>query len=205
MRPSLDATTFLSRLYLQKGIRGLFDGVGLHPYAADPRLMAADISAVRAVMRSHGEGHKGLYITEFGWGSQTRAAGGDKFERGPAVQAEYVRARLGNPARKPPPLEPEGRLLVHLAGHSGRQHPVRLLRFGGPARPRRQAEDGSPQFRPSSPSLGRGLELRRLDRGREAIETLAVERLFDDREELALLEADVVVKERPQLLHLLQR
>ena len=91
VRPSLDATTFLSRLYLQKGIRGLFDGVGLHPYAADPRLMAADISAVRAVMRSHGEGHKGLYITEFGWGSQTRAAGGDRFERGPAAQASFVR------------------------------------------------------------------------------------------------------------------
>ena len=92
IKPSLDATIFLSRLYRHKGIKGLFDGVGLHPYAADPSLMAADISALRAVMRSHGEGHKGLYITEFGWGSQTRAAGGDKFERGPAVQAKYVKS-----------------------------------------------------------------------------------------------------------------
>jgi hypothetical protein len=91
VRPSLDATVFLERLYRQRGIRRLFDGVGLHPYAANPRLMAADIRAVRAVMRSHGEGHKGLYITEFGWGSQTRAAGGDKFEQGPAAQAEYVK------------------------------------------------------------------------------------------------------------------
>ena len=42
-------------------------------------------------MRSHGDAHKGLYITEFGWGSQTRAAGGDRFENGPAVQAKYVK------------------------------------------------------------------------------------------------------------------
>jgi hypothetical protein len=92
VNPSLDATIFLSRLYRHRGIKRLFDGVGLHPYAADPSLMAGDISAVRAVMRKHGDGHKGLYITEFGWGSQTRAAGGDKFENGPAVQAEYVKS-----------------------------------------------------------------------------------------------------------------
>jgi hypothetical protein len=92
VKPSIDATTFLSRLYGYGGIRGLFDGVGLHPYAADPSEMAADISALRAVMRSHGEAHQGLYITEFGWGSQTRAEGGDKFEKGPAVQAEYLQS-----------------------------------------------------------------------------------------------------------------
>ncbi len=91
VKPSLDATTFLSRLYRHEGIRGHFDGVGLHPYAADPTRMAADISALRAVMRRNGEASEGLYITEFGWGSQTRAAGGDKFERGPALQAQYVK------------------------------------------------------------------------------------------------------------------
>jgi hypothetical protein len=91
VKPSLDATTFLSRLYRRKGIKGLFDGVALHPYAADPSLMAADIDALRTVMRRHGDGHRDLYITEFGWGSQTRAAGGDKFERGPAVQADYLK------------------------------------------------------------------------------------------------------------------
>jgi hypothetical protein len=91
-KPSLDATTFLDRLYGYRGIKGLFDGVGLHPYAADPSLMAADISALRAVMRSHGDRQTGLYITEFGWGSQTRAEGGDKFEQGPATQAEYLKS-----------------------------------------------------------------------------------------------------------------
>lgn len=91
-KPSLDATIFLRRLYRQRGIKGLFDGVALHPYAADPGQMATHIRALRAVMRSHGEGRKGLYVTEFGWGSQTRAAGGDKFERGPAVQAQFVKS-----------------------------------------------------------------------------------------------------------------
>jgi hypothetical protein len=90
-KPALDATTFLTRLYGHSGIRSLFDGVALHPYAADPSLMAADINALRAVMRRHGDGRRDLYITEFGWGSQTRAAGGDKFEKGPAVQADYVK------------------------------------------------------------------------------------------------------------------
>src|SRR5262249_24254511 len=89
--PALDATTFLSRLYEQVGVGRLFDAVALHPYAADPGLMGADIAALRAVMRAHGDERSDLYITEFGWGSQTRAAGGDKFERGPEVQAEYVK------------------------------------------------------------------------------------------------------------------
>ena len=42
-------------------------------------------------MRRHGDGSRGLYITEFGWGSQTRAAGGDGFENGPEVQADYLK------------------------------------------------------------------------------------------------------------------
>jgi hypothetical protein len=90
IKPALDATTFLTRLYRQ-GVKDLFDEVALHPYAADPSTMAASITALRDVMRRHGDGRRGLYLTEFGWGSQTRAAGGDKFEKGPAGQADYVR------------------------------------------------------------------------------------------------------------------
>ncbi len=90
IKPSIDGTRFLSRLYRQRGVRRLFDGVALHPYAADPHEMATHIRALRRVMRRHGEGHKELYVTEFGWGSQTRAAGGNKFERGPAMQARHL-------------------------------------------------------------------------------------------------------------------
>ncbi len=90
IKPALDATTFLSRLYRYRGIKGLFDGVAIHPYALNPGMMADAISALRAVMRRHHDGHSGLYVTEFGWGSQTRAAGGDGFEKGPAVQADYL-------------------------------------------------------------------------------------------------------------------
>jgi hypothetical protein len=91
VQPALDATTFLSRLYGYRGIKGLFDGVALHPYAFNPGLMSAGIAALRAVMRRHRDGHSDLYITEFGWGSQTWAAGGDRFERGPALQADYLK------------------------------------------------------------------------------------------------------------------
>jgi hypothetical protein len=91
IEPALDATTFLSRLYGHNGIKGLFDGVALHPYAFNPSLMSAGITALRAVMRRHGDGQGDLVITEFGWGSQTRDAGGDAFENGPAIQAEYLK------------------------------------------------------------------------------------------------------------------
>ena len=91
VKPALDATTFLSRLYGHRGVKGLFDGVALHPYAFNPGVMAAGITALRAVMRRHGDGHSDFYVTEFGWGSQPRAAGGDGFEKGPAVQADYLK------------------------------------------------------------------------------------------------------------------
>ena len=89
--PGIDATRFLDRLYRHRGIRALFDGAALHPYSSDPGLMAAHVAALRAVMRSNGDGRTPLHITEFGWGSQTRAAGGDGFEKGAATQAEYLR------------------------------------------------------------------------------------------------------------------
>ena len=91
VEPSFDATTFLARLYRHRGVRRLFDGVALHPYAVDPDEMADRIEAVREVMRRNRDGRSGLYLTEFGWGSQTWAAGGDRFEPGPATQADYLR------------------------------------------------------------------------------------------------------------------
>jgi hypothetical protein len=89
--PSSDATEFLDRLYGRRGINALFDAVAVHPYARHPVLMAAHVAGLRAVMRSHGDAHTPLYVTEFGWGSQTQDAGGDGFERGPALQADYLR------------------------------------------------------------------------------------------------------------------
>ena len=89
--PSTPAPQFLDRLYRYGGIRGLFDAAALHPYTFNPGLMAVHIAELRAVMRRNGDGRTPLYITEFGWGSQTRAAGGDGFEKGPATQADYLK------------------------------------------------------------------------------------------------------------------
>jgi hypothetical protein len=91
IEPSLAATTFLSRLYRHRGVRRHFDAVALHPYAFDPGEMAARINALREVMRRHRDKRSGLYISEFGWGSQTWAAGGDRFEPGPGAQAAYLK------------------------------------------------------------------------------------------------------------------
>ena len=137
VKPSLDATIFLSRLYRQRGIRGLFDGVGLHPYAANPGLMAADISALRAVMREPRRPAQGPLHHRVRLGLTDPGRGRGQVREWPRCAGEIPQERLGNPARKPPALESAGRLLVHLAGHSGRQHPVRLLRLGRPSRPRR--------------------------------------------------------------------
>ncbi|HET8638955.1 MAG TPA: hypothetical protein VFL89_01775 [Solirubrobacterales bacterium] len=67
---SMDATQFLDRLYGSRGIKGSFDGVALHPYAADVRTLGRLARQVRGVMLRHGDRRTGLYITEIGWGSK---------------------------------------------------------------------------------------------------------------------------------------
>lgn len=74
----LQAADFLDKLYRVKGINGAFDGVALHPYAKDASDLKPDVSAIRRVMRRHGDAKTGLYLTEFGWGSARDTA----FEKG---------------------------------------------------------------------------------------------------------------------------
>jgi Ca2+-binding RTX toxin-like protein len=72
------ATDFLDQVYDVPGIKDSFDGVALHPYAADASHMAPTIEAMRDVMERHDDAGTDLYITEMGWGSGTDTA----FERG---------------------------------------------------------------------------------------------------------------------------
>jgi hypothetical protein len=65
-----DAADFLDRLYRVRGVRANFDGVALHPYAADTRVLASLVEGVRQTMVRHGDRRAGLYLTELGWGSQ---------------------------------------------------------------------------------------------------------------------------------------
>src|SRR5690606_20402371 len=88
---SIYAKVFLRRLYRHRGVKRLFDGVALHPYSFNPGLMAKAIREARREMVRAGDGGTALYITEFGWGSQRPAEGGDGFEKGPRKQAAYLR------------------------------------------------------------------------------------------------------------------
>lgn len=80
------ATDFLDQIYAVPGIEEHFDGVALHPYAADADDLVPTIDALREVMESHGDSATGLYITEMGWGSGTDTA----FERGPEGQVREL-------------------------------------------------------------------------------------------------------------------
>jgi hypothetical protein len=80
------ATTFLRRFYSVPRIRRSFEGVALHPYAKDARLLRPDIRSIRSIMRRHHDGSTGLYLTEIGWGSGR----GTAFEKGPRGQVREL-------------------------------------------------------------------------------------------------------------------
>jgi hypothetical protein len=65
----MDATDFLASLY-RAGLKNRFDGIALHPYAADAETLEELVEALREVAVEHRDPGVSLYITEMGWGSQ---------------------------------------------------------------------------------------------------------------------------------------
>jgi hypothetical protein len=63
------AIRFLERLYRVKGVKSLFDGVALHPYAKRASYIRPLGQGVRRVMAQHKDRRTPLYITEVGWSS----------------------------------------------------------------------------------------------------------------------------------------
>jgi hypothetical protein len=91
----MHAWDYLDRLYRRPGIKRRFDAVALHPYAPDVKHVMLQIKRVRRVMREHGDGGSGIWITELGWGSDPP----DRFEvnagiRGQKRKLERVLPRL---------------------------------------------------------------------------------------------------------------
>jgi hypothetical protein len=86
----MPATTFLDRLYDVPGLKAAFDGVALHPYAADAEELIAMTEALRAVARENRDPRAGLYLTEVGWGSQDNF-NQVAFEQGVRGQVEQLR------------------------------------------------------------------------------------------------------------------
>jgi Beta-galactosidase len=88
---AMDAVDFLDRLYRVRGVKASFDGIALHPYAADSGDLRTLVEGVRRIAARHGDRRAGLYLTEVGWGSQYNPAV-VAFEVGLAGQARELRS-----------------------------------------------------------------------------------------------------------------
>jgi hypothetical protein len=89
----MPAAKFLEVLYRTPGIKGLFDGIALHPYAVNSeRLEELVEELVEVTVENHDR--VPLYITEMGWGSQNdfnQVA----FEQGIRGQVKQLQAAYG--------------------------------------------------------------------------------------------------------------
>lgn len=61
--------TALASIYRVRGAGKLFDAAAAHPYTAQARGVIKILGYVRRVMNRHGDAHKPLLVTEFGWPS----------------------------------------------------------------------------------------------------------------------------------------
>ena len=86
----MDAVDFLTRLYRVRGIKRSFDGVALHPYAANVGNLRRHTERIRRVILRNRDRGAGLYLTEIGWGSQ-RNPRRVAFEVGRREQARALR------------------------------------------------------------------------------------------------------------------
>ena len=82
--------TFLKLLYEYPGAADDFDIVAVHPYAFDLEGMSREISAVRDVMTSKGDGATPIWVTEMGWSSELDPNKEQWWERTPAGQAAML-------------------------------------------------------------------------------------------------------------------
>ncbi len=102
--PAYNDTGWLADLY-DLGIQGSFDIMSTHPYQAPADLppeapdtggnniwLLSHVRAVRDLMASHGDGHKDIWFTEFGWSSHGNPAGLPPWDQGvtEAQQGDYL-------------------------------------------------------------------------------------------------------------------
>ena len=85
--PNVKAPVFLDRMYRVPGVAASFDAIALHPYVAHASAIPSKVKALRRVLRSHGDAHKPLWVTEMGWGSDGFES---RWERGYRGQAREL-------------------------------------------------------------------------------------------------------------------
>jgi hypothetical protein len=86
----MPAAKFLAAVYRTPGVKRLFDGIALHPYAVDTETLEEMVEALHDVTLENHD-RVPLYITEIGWGSQNdfnQVA----FEQGIRGQVKQLRA-----------------------------------------------------------------------------------------------------------------
>lgn len=82
-KPNFDATDFLDRIYAASPrIKTSFDGVALHPYTGDYKLLTPYVEDFRDVLKANHDAGTGLWITEIGWSSQPLDEEHDVFAKG---------------------------------------------------------------------------------------------------------------------------
>lgn len=86
----MSAISFLERLYAVPGLKTKFDGVALHPYAADTSDLIEMTEEARALVRDNRDPRAQLFITEMGWGSEDNYQE-VAFEQGRGGQARQLR------------------------------------------------------------------------------------------------------------------
>jgi len=79
--------SYLNALYSVKGIKKYFDAVSVHPYAEDTRGVEGELTRIRNVMRSRGDGRTPIWISELGWAT---GGGSPYFSMSPAEQAQRL-------------------------------------------------------------------------------------------------------------------
>ncbi len=85
----MPAAKFLELFYRTPGVKSLFDGIALHPYAVDTETLEELVEALHDVTVANHD-RVPLYITEMGWGSQNDFFH-DAFEQGIKGQVKQLR------------------------------------------------------------------------------------------------------------------
>jgi hypothetical protein len=89
----MPAAQFLEVLYRSPGLKSYFDGIALHPYAADAETLEEIVEELHDVTTAAHD-RVPLYITEMGWGSQNNFKQ-VAFEQGIRGQAKQLRDAYG--------------------------------------------------------------------------------------------------------------
>jgi hypothetical protein len=89
----MPAARFLEAVYRTPGVKRLFDGIALHPYAYNSEKLEELVEELHEVTAENHD-RVPLYITEMGWGSQNDYYH-DAFEHGVRGQVKEMKAAYG--------------------------------------------------------------------------------------------------------------